>query len=128
MSGSSLGTSTSEGRFKLAISGVRGGLGGVIAFFSPEGVDVDSLTAPPIGSEGVEDSSRVSCALFVVAFEAGVETPPIGSTGGISFVGVEVGALVATGFPPPIGSGSTDSAGSRARAVTEVKARKRKTL
>ena len=128
MSGSSLGTSTSEGRFKLAISGVRGGLGGVIAFFSAEGVGADSFPLPSIGSEGARVSSVCSWALFVVAFEAGVEAPPIGSAAGISFVGVEVGALVAMGFPPPIGSGSTDSAGSRARAVTEVKARKRKTL
>ena len=125
MSGSSLGTSTSEGRFKLAISGVRGGLGGVIAFFSAEGVDVDSLTVPPIGSEGVEDSSTVSCALFVVVSEAGRAAPPIGSVTGISFAEVEVGELVATGFPPPMGSGST---GSRAGAVIDVRTSMRKIL
>ena len=121
-------TSTSEGRFKLAISGVRGGLGGGSVFFSAVDGDAGSLTVPPIGSEGVEDSGAVSLALLVVVSEAGAVAPPIGSAAGISFAGIEAGELVATGFPPPIGSASTDSTGSRARDVIEVRARMRRIL
>ena len=98
------------------------------AFFSDEGLDSDSLNVPPIGSEDVEDSSMGFCAFLVVASDVGAVAPPIGSVAGISFAAVEVGELVATGFPPPIGSGSTDSTGSRARALIEVRVRMRRIL